>query len=275
MIKLSGLSIEETSEIIPANTILLGYVGSIAHGTHIPKTDPNSIDDKDIMGVCVADESVYYGLRRFEQKDIQRGEWDSVVYEVRKFFNLLLKQNPNVVGTLWLQEKDYIHVSESGRLILDNRHLFVSKAAYHSFIGYAHAQLHKMTHGAFEGYMGEKRKKLVEQFGFDCKNAAHLIRLLRMGIEYLTDGQLRVFREDAAELKDIKQGRWSLGKIQEEAERLFKIAHEAYVRSSLPASPDTGGAEKLLIQIVKKELGAAAAERQAGLHACNMAQADH
>jgi len=258
MIKLSGLSVEETKEIVPANTILLGYVGSIAHGTHIPKTDPNSIDDKDIMGVCIADESVYYGLRRFEQKDIQRGEWDSVVYEIRKFFHLLLKQNPNVIGTLWLRENDYIHVSESGRLILENRNIFVSKAAYHSFIGYAHAQLHKMTHGAFEGYMGEKRKKLVEQYGFDCKNAAHLIRLLRMGIEYLTDGQLRVFREDAAELKDIKQGNWPLGKIQEEAERLFRIAHEAYVRSSLPSSPDTGGAEKLLMQILKKELRAAA-----------------
>ena len=61
MIKLSGLSEEETSKILPANTILLGYVGSISHGTHIPKSNPNSIDDKDIMGVCVANESVYYG----------------------------------------------------------------------------------------------------------------------------------------------------------------------------------------------------------------------
>ena len=177
-----------------------------------------------------------------------------MVYEIRKFFRLLLKQNPNVVGTLWLQEKDYIHISESGRLILENRNLFVSKAAYHSFIGYAHGQLHKMTHGAFEGYMGEKRKQLVQLFGYDCKNAAHLIRLLRMGIEYLTDGSLRVFREDAAELRQIKSGGWDLLKVKEEADRLFKMAHEAYVRSSLPAEPDFARAEKLLMHILKKEL---------------------
>lgn len=254
MIKLSGLSIEETKEIIPDRTILLGYMGSIAHGTYIPSDNPNSIDDKDIMGVCVADESVYYGLQRFEQKDVQLKEWDSVVYEIRKFFKLLLKQNPNVIGMLWLREKDYIHISDSGRLILENRPLFVSKAAYHSFIGYAHGQIREMTTGAYKGYMGEKRKKIVERFGYDCKNAAHLIRLLRMGIEYLTDGALKVFREDAAELKEIKLGKWKISKIKKESDHLLKVAQEVYIRSPLPSSPDNEGAEKLLIQILKKEL---------------------
>jgi predicted nucleotidyltransferase len=254
MIKLSGLSEEETMQIIPDHTLLLGYVGSIAHGTYIPKNDPDSIDDKDILGVCVADESVYLGLKKFEQKETKKGEWDSVVYEIRKFFHLLLKQNPNVVGLLWLQEKDYIHISDTGRMILNNKELFISKAAYHSFVGYAHGQLHRMTHGAFDGYMGEKRKKLVEKFGYDCKNAAHLIRLLRMGIEFLTDGKLRVFREDAAELKEIKSGKWTLEKVQAEADRHFVLAQEAFVRSSLPSNPDTEKAEQLLIYILKKEL---------------------
>jgi predicted nucleotidyltransferase len=254
MIKLSGLSVEETMQIIPESTILLGYVGSIAHGTYIPKNDPDSIDDKDILGVCVADESVYLGLRRFEQKEKKQDEWDSVVYEIRKFFRLLLKQNPNVLGLLWLQEKDYIHISDSGRLILENRHLFISKEAYHSFIGYAHGQLHRMEHFVFEGYMGEKRKKLVEKFSYDCKNASHLIRLLRMGIEFLTDGKLRVFREDAPELKDIKTGKWSLERVKAEANRLFILSQEAFVRSKLPEKPDTEKVEKLLIEIIRKEL---------------------
>jgi predicted nucleotidyltransferase len=254
MIKLNGLSPEETLQIIPEHTILLGYVGSIAHGTYVPKNDPDSIDDKDILGVCIAQESVYFGLRKFEQKETKQGEWDSIVYEIRKFFHLLLKQNPNVVGLLWLPEKDYIYISDSGKLILNNRDLFISKAAYHSFVGYAHGQLHRMTHGAFDGYMGDKRKKLVEKFGYDCKNAAHLIRLLRMGIEYLTDGKLRVFREDAAELKDIKAGKWALEKVQTDADRLFVLAQEAFVRSSLPPNPDFEKAEKLLISILRNEL---------------------
>lgn len=253
-IKLTGLSVAETESIIPKNTILLGYVGSIAHGTHVPSIDPNSIDDKDIMGVCVGPVNSYFGLARFEQKEKKEGEWDSVVYEIRKYFKLLLQQNPNVLGLLWLNEANYIHISDSGRLILDNKKIFVSKHAYHSFVGYAHGQLHRMTHNACEGYMGAKRKALVEKHGYDTKNAAHLIRLLRMGIEYLTDGTLRVFREDAHELKAIKRGEWGLDKVKAEADRLFALAQEAYIRSSLPSEPDYQRAEELLIHILRNGL---------------------
>ena len=49
MFKLNGLTEEQTLEIIPKNTILLGYVGSTAHGTYIPKNDPNCIDDIDVV----------------------------------------------------------------------------------------------------------------------------------------------------------------------------------------------------------------------------------
>jgi predicted nucleotidyltransferase len=255
MIKLSGLSIEETSNIVPERTILLGYMGSIAHGTYIPSTDPNSIDDKDIMGVCVANENVYLGLKQFEQKETKYKEWDSVIYEIRKFFRLLLKGNPNVLGLLWLRPSNYIHIEPTGKMIIDNRNLFVSKESYFSFSGYAHGQLHRMTHGTYQGYMGAKRKALVDKFGIDVKNGSHLIRLLRSCVEFLTTGELQVFREDAHELKDIKTGKWSLEKIQKEADDLFKLAQEAFVRSPLPPKPDYEGAEKLLIEIVKSELG--------------------
>jgi len=255
MIKLSGLSIAETDKIIPPKTIILGYMGSISHGTYVPSTNPNSIDDKDIMGVCVACENVYFGLGQFEQKEAKYKEWDSVVYEIRKFFRLLLKGNPNVLGLLWLKDPNYIHTDPAGKLIIENRNLFVSKEVYHSFTGYAHGQLHRMTHGACKGYMGEKRKRLVEEFGYDCKNAAHLIRLLRMGIEFLIDGELRVFREDAAELKDIKAGRWTPERIQRAADDHFNLAREAFIKSPLPPKPDHEGAEMLLIKIMRSELG--------------------
>jgi hypothetical protein len=75
-----------------------------------------------------------------------------------------------------------------------------------------------------------------------------------MGIEFLTDGKLRVFREDAAELKDIKSGKWTLEKVQAEADRLFVLAQEAFIRSPLPPNPDKEKAEKLLISILKAEL---------------------
>jgi len=252
VIKIANMSPEDIAHIVPPNTILLGYMGSISHGTQI--VGPDSIDDKDIMGCAVGPIECYYGLKKFEQRECKRGVWDSVIYELRKYVCLLLKQNPNVLGLLWLQRKDYIHISPAGQRLIDNRTLFVSKKAYHSFVGYAHGQLHRMTHGAYQGYMGQKRKQLVDRHGYDTKNAAHLVRLLRMGIEYLVEGELHVFREDAPELKAIKRGEWTLERVQREADRLFELAREAHVRSSLPSGPDYGGAEKLLVSILRDTL---------------------
>ena len=143
--KIKGMTLEESITLIPLNTILLGYMGSIAHGTYIPSEDPNSIDDKDIMGVCVASEYVYLGLDKFEQREKKFKEWDSVVYEIRKYVSLLLKCNPNVTGLLWLKENNYIHINDSGRKLIENRDIFSSKQAYNSFSGYAHGQLHRMS----------------------------------------------------------------------------------------------------------------------------------
>jgi predicted nucleotidyltransferase len=239
---------------------LLGRVGSISHGTYVPPEDPDSIDDIDLLGIAVGDRSVYLGLHKFEQLRKQHKEYDSTVYEIRKFFRLLLKQNPNVLSLLWLRENEYLYMNDSGRKLLENRHLFISKQAYHSFAGYAHGQLHRMTHFGTDGkyhaaYMGKKRKELVEKFGWDVKNGGHLIRLLRMGIEYLVSGELNVYREDAYELKDIKMGKWSLEKVLAESDRLFKLAQEAYIRSTLPNSPDLVRAATLLEEILLQELG--------------------
>ena len=102
------------------------------------------------------------------------------------------------------------------------------------------------------GYMGRKRRELVRRVGYDAKNAAHLIRLLRMSIEFLAKGTLLVERPDAAELLDIKRGSWPLEKVKVEAERLFQLAHEAYVRSPLPPEPDRERAERLCVEMISE-----------------------
>jgi len=253
-IRLNGLSQEESDRIIPEGTILLGYRGSISHGMYVPSTDPMSIDDKDIMGVFIPPTECYCGLKEHRHHEIKVKEWDAVSYEIRKMANLLIQSNPNVLSLLWMRENDYIHIGEYGRMLLDHRRLFSSKKAYHSFSGYAHAQLHKMTHQAFEGYMGDKRKKLVERFGYDTKNAAHLIRLLRMGIEFLSEGEMHVFREDAPQLLEIKRGEWEMMRVKEEAELLFKRAEAAYDRSLLPAHPAVDKINDLIVAIVYDQL---------------------
>jgi predicted nucleotidyltransferase len=237
--------------------ILSFYRGSIAHGMHRPSSEPDSIDDKDVMAVCVPPLDYYFGLWRYGSrgtKEIKAGEWDIVVYEVRKMVSLLVKGNPNVLMALWLDDKYYIHKTKAGQMLLTWRWLFSGRHVYHSFTGYAHSQLKRMTHHAFEGYMGEKRKRLVERHGYDTKNAAHLVRLLRMGIEFLRDGRLQVTRPDAAELLAIKRGEWTIEQVKAEAERLFADAERAFAESELPTCVDRDAANDLCQRIVRLAL---------------------
>ncbi len=237
-------------ELLPfegKGTILLGYRGSISHGTYIP----SKIDDKDVLGIVIPPQEYMYGLKHYEQTERFKEDIDLVVYEIRKYIRLLSKNNPNVMSLLWLNEQHYIHKDELGQRLIDNRDMFISKLCYKTYGGYAVSQFRKMTKFEFKGYMGEKRKKLVEEFGYDTKNAAHLLRLLKMGIEVLTSGEVNVLREDSQLYISIKQGEWTLKKVKEESERLFKLLDEAYVRSKLPARPDFEKINKLCVEIVK------------------------
>ena len=238
--------------------ILTGYRGSHCHGTFVPSTDENSIDDIDLMSVVIPPDSYYYGLDTFgsrDTKEIKDGPWDIVAYEVRKFVRLLMKGNPNVIGMLWLHKDHYQTLTPEGKLLIKNRDLFNSQAVYHSFLGYSHAQFYKMTHMSFKGYMGDKRKKLVEKFGYDCKNAGHLIRLMRMCNEWLVTQEFTVYRPDAQELIDIKTGKWTLHQVQQEAERLFKTGEELFQKHkhNFPEEVDKNKVNKLLLEMFKHE----------------------
>ena len=234
--------------------ILSGYRGSIAHGTYEQNSKPGSIDDKDVIAVCVPSLEFYFGLRQYGSrgtKEIAIDPWDIVIYEARKLIHLLAKGNPNVLMLLWLPENLYLRVEPAGQLLIDNRQLFTARSTFYPFMGYARSQLIKMERGAFKGYMGEKRRRLVERHGYDTKNASHLIRILRTGIEFLIDGRMNVQRHDAPELLAIKHGEWSLERVKLEADRLFVLAEEAHLRSPLPAEPDRSTINELAIEVVK------------------------
>jgi hypothetical protein len=118
------------------------------------------------------------------------------------------------------------------------------------------AGFRKLHRQHFSGYMGEKRKAMVRRYQYDVKNAAHLIRLLRMGSEFLRSGELQVFRTtDAEELMRIKRGAWTLEQVKAEAERLFAGVEPARQASSLPARPDESAANALLVDLHARILG--------------------
>lgn len=238
--------------------ILHVYRGSIAHDMYIPDTDPDSIDDVDTMAICIPSKPYYLALKQYGSRgtrEIKYGKWDIVVYELRKAIQMLAKANPNILSMLWVDEKHHINVSPAGQMLLDNRDLFATRRAFKAYEGYSYGQLKRMTAFKFEGYMGQKRKELVERYGYDTKNAAHLIRLLRMGIEFLDTGTMSVARPDAAELLEIKRGGWPLEKVNVKAKALFAMLRIAENRSPLPSEPDYDKINQLCIEMVEAQWG--------------------
>jgi hypothetical protein len=96
-------------------------------------------------------------------------------------------------------------------------------------------------------YMGEKRRTLVKKHGFDTKNASHLIRLLRMAVEFISTGRLRVYRDvDRFDLMKIKRGEVPLEEVKQKAEELFVAAKDMKARSPLPKEPNWDAINDLL-----------------------------
>jgi len=126
-----------------SSIILEGYRGSISHGTYAPTGD-KSIDDKDIIGIAIPPLDYFFGLKKFEQIEIKQNEWDILIYDIRKYFRLLIKSNPNVLCLLWLEPHLYTKITPLGQRILDNRELFLSNECYRTFCGYASGQLKKI-----------------------------------------------------------------------------------------------------------------------------------
>ena len=60
-------------------------------------------------------------------------------FRLKKFVGMLLNCNPNVLSLLWLKPNGIIYESSLAERLRENRDIFVTKQAYHSFSGYAHA----------------------------------------------------------------------------------------------------------------------------------------
>lgn len=116
------------------NIMFLTLGGSHAYGTNIESSDV------DIRGVTLNSISDLLGFGTFEQvTDIST---DTTIYGFNKFVSLLINCNPNTIELLGNNE--YYMLSKEGKLLLQNKNLFLSQKAIASFGGYATQQLRRL-----------------------------------------------------------------------------------------------------------------------------------
>ncbi len=106
---------------------------------------------------------------------------------------------------------------------------------------------------AYERWKSERnpaRAALEAQHGYDTKHAMHLVRLMRMGLEVLAAGELRVRRHDAAELAAIRDGALPFDALLDQVEAMRAAIERAAEVTTLPPDVDHDAVDALLMTVL-------------------------
>jgi predicted nucleotidyltransferase len=236
--------------------IFLTKHGSHAYGTSTPTSD------LDIRGIAVAPLRYHFGfIDRFEQSVMKNEEGvDLVIQDLRKFIALATKANPSVLEVLYTDPSDHLIVHPLAAKLIECRDWFLSQRVLHSFTGFAMAHVNDISRREVaktgRWYAEEipsppsKRKPLYEKYGYDTKDAAHVVRVLRMCKEILTGQGVIVKRPDAEELLAIKNGAWKAEEVISWAHEMDKELHLLRDNTKLPPEPDQNLINELCTELV-------------------------
>ena len=118
-----------------AKPLYLAIRGSHAYGTNIETSDT------DYAGIYI--QSIDDILGNSYKEQINDDNNDIVIYELRRFLELLSVNNPNILELLNTPEDCVIYKDPIFDLILENRDKFITKQCSNSFAGYAYSQISK------------------------------------------------------------------------------------------------------------------------------------
>jgi uncharacterized protein len=141
---------------VPSNTHYLCMMGSIAYGC---ATD---YSDVDVYGWCIPPRDVVFPYSNghilgfgdappsFEQWDPKgvidqnkNREYDFSVYNIVKYFQLVMDNNPNMLDSLFVPQNCILHITGAAIRVREMRHTFIHKGCWKKFKGYAISQLRK------------------------------------------------------------------------------------------------------------------------------------
>jgi len=163
-------------------------------------------------------------------------------WEIKKFLDLALRANPNVLECLYTPLVEY--ATPLARELLSMRRAFLSRLAYQTFNGYVLSQFKKLEQDVRAS--GDIR----------WKHVMHMIRLLLSGIALLRDGELPV---DVGAHRDrllaIRQATVPWDEVDAWRRELHREFDEVYRGTALPERPDHGAANRFLIRARRSMLG--------------------
>lgn len=130
-----------TFEDIEKNNLLLyRYIrGSHAYGLQLP----NNQSDVDEGGVFLEPIEQVLGLGLDFQDEISDKKHDKVWYGLKKYMRLLCKSNPNILESLFVDDRFVLYQHPIMTAIKEHRQEFVTKECFKAFLGYSYDQIKK------------------------------------------------------------------------------------------------------------------------------------
>lgn len=252
---------------LPNNTVYECIMGSVAYGVSSDTSDMDvygiAIPPKDELFPHLKGEILGFGrnIERFAQysehhlqdPDAMGGkgrEYDLTIYNIVKFFQLAMENNPNIVDSLFVPQECILHVTQVGNIIRENRRLFLHKGSWHKFKGYSYAQLHKIANKTATG----KRVAIIEAHGYDTKFAYHVVRLLLEAEQIMLEGDLDLQR-GREQLKAIRRGEWTELDIRRWAAEKESALEQVYLESKLQHKPDEKAIKAVLMHCLETHYG--------------------
>ncbi len=249
--------VRESGFPFPDLLIHLFVGGSELHGAKVQGTD-----DLDIYGLYIEPPELVLGLeslphfvwptagneRRNGPKDV-----DVTLYSLKKWAGLACKGNPTALHFLFT--KGAVR-SEAWSELLAHREAFLSRSCVPQFLGFADAQLKRMTGQLGRGKKGQ-RSELEKKFGYDVKAGMHVLRLLHECMELVSTGRITLPRPERDLLIRVRTGQFSMDQVLAMAQRLFAECEEAANHSSLPEKVDRDAVSSLLGKCYRKSWEAA------------------
>lgn len=127
----------------------------------------------------------------------------------------------------------------------NNKPLYIVK---HNKAEYSIAKEKWSQYWEWKRSRNKNRSELEELHGFDTKHAMHLVRLLKMGKEALTEGIIHVKRNDAKELLAIRNGSLTYEEILSYANDMKEEINQLVNTTELPDQPNKQLAANLLMK---------------------------
>lgn len=265
--ELSKRGLINTPNWLASNVCYETIMGSVAYGVSSDTSDMDiygfAIPNRDVVFPHLAGEILGFGKQqpRFDQyqqhhiddKDALGGKgrvYDITIYNIVKYFQLCLENNPNLIDSMWTSQSCVQHITRVGNMVRENRKLFLHKGAFPKFKAYAFSQLHKMEGKKPIG----KRVKIRDEMGFDVKFAYHVVRLLYEVEQILSLGEIDLQR-DREHLKAIRRGEVSKEDIILWANEKEKGLEKLYESSTLQYSPDEALIKQLLLNCLEEHYG--------------------